>query len=175
MTTGRNSRWQALLPWALPILLLVIWEVSVASGLLSTRILPSLTAVLLAAWRLARSGELFSDIAISFGRAAGGFLIGGSLGFVLGLLNGISTLASKTLDSSLQMIRNIPHLALIPLVILWFGIDEEAKLFLVALGVFFPIYLNTYHGVRTVDAGLVEMGRVYGLSGSALLREIILQ
>ena len=174
MTTTRDRRWQALLPWALPILLLAAWEISVASGLLSTRILPSLTAVVVAGFRLARSGELFSDIAISFARAAGGFLIGGSLGFILGLLNGISTLASRTLDSSLQMIRNIPHLALIPLVILWFGIDEEAKLFLVALGVFFPIYLNTYHGVRTVDAGLVEMGRVYGLSGLALFREIIL-
>jgi sulfonate transport system permease protein len=158
----------------LPILLLAAWEIAVASGLMSTRILPSLTAVVVAGFRLARSGELFSDIAISFVRAAGGFLIGGSLGFILGLLNGISPLASRTLDSSLQMIRNIPHLALIPLVILWFGIDEEAKLFLVALGVFFPIYLNTYHGVRTVDAGLVEMGRVYGLSGLALFREIIL-
>jgi sulfonate transport system permease protein len=72
------------------------------------------------------------------------------------------------------MIRNVPHLALIPLVILWFGIDEEAKLFLVALGVFFPLYLNTYHGVRTVDPGLIEMGRVYGLRGFRLYRDVIL-
>jgi sulfonate transport system permease protein len=72
------------------------------------------------------------------------------------------------------MLRNVPHLALIPLVILWFGIDEEAKLFLVALGVFFPIYLNTYHGVRTVDAGLAEMGRAYGLDGFEFFRQVIL-
>ena len=62
------------------------------------------------------------------------------------------------------MVRNIPHLALIPLVILWFGIGEEAKLFLVALGVFFPIYVNTLHGVRSVDPQLLEMGRAYGMS-----------
>jgi sulfonate transport system permease protein len=72
------------------------------------------------------------------------------------------------------MLRNVPHLAMIPLVILWFGIDEEAKLFLVAVGVFFPIYLNTYHGVRTVDAGLVEMARVYGVRGLRLFLTVIL-
>jgi sulfonate transport system permease protein len=72
------------------------------------------------------------------------------------------------------MVRNIPPLALIPLVILWFGIDESAKLFLVSLGVFFPVYINTFHGIRSVDRGLLEMGRTYGLSGWSLYREIIL-
>lgn len=72
------------------------------------------------------------------------------------------------------MIRNIPHLSLIPLVIVWFGIGEEAKLFLVSLGVFFPIYLNTFHGIRSVDHSLIEMGRVYGLSRFALYTNIIL-
>src|SRR6202021_1526574 len=72
------------------------------------------------------------------------------------------------------MVRNIPHLALIPLVILWFGIDEEAKIFLVALGVFFPIYVNTQHGVRSVEPHLLEMGRAYGMSSSALFLRIVL-
>jgi sulfonate transport system permease protein len=71
------------------------------------------------------------------------------------------------------MVRNIPHLALIPLVILWFGIDESAKLFLVALGVFFPIYLNTLHGIRTVDPQLIEMGRIYGMTDGELFRRVI--
>jgi sulfonate transport system permease protein len=164
----------ALLPWVLPVLLLVGWQAAVQSGLLSTRVLPALTDVAAAAAKLIRSGELFEHMGVSFARAAAGFVIGGSLGFGLGLLNGISPTAARLLDSSLQMIRNVPHLALIPLVILWFGIDEEAKLFLVALGVFFPIYLNTYHGVRTVDANLVEMARVYGLRDIALFREVIL-
>ena len=74
----------------------------------------------------------------------------------------------------MQMLRNMPHLAIIPLVILWFGIDEEAKMFLVAIGVLFPIYLNTYHGIRTVDRGLIEMARVYGLSPLALFWRVIL-
>ena len=94
--------------------------------------------------------------------------------FALGFLNGLGPLASQLSDTTLQMIRNVPHLALIPLVILWFGIDESAKLFLVALGVFFPIYQNTYHGVRTIDAGLAEMGRAYGLGGWEFFRQVIL-
>jgi sulfonate transport system permease protein len=71
------------------------------------------------------------------------------------------------------MIRNIPHLALIPIVILWFGIEEEAKLFLVALGTFFPIYLNTFHGIRSVDTSLIEMGKIYSLRGFRLFWHII--
>ena len=82
--------------------------------------------------------------------------------------------SNRILDSSLQMIRNIPHLALIPLVIRWFGIGEQGKLFLIILGVFFPIYLNTMHGVRSTDPRLLEMGKVYGLSPWRLLTRIIL-
>ena len=82
--------------------------------------------------------------------------------------------AERLLDSTLQMLRNVPHLAVIPLVILWFGIDEAAKVFLVSVGVFFPIYLNTFHGVRTVDPGLIEMARVYGLSRWELYWRVIL-
>lgn len=172
--TGRAVRWQGVLPWLLPIALLVVWQAAVKTEILSTKILPAPTDVFIAAIDLALSGQLFEHIAVSAARALTGFLIGGLLGFALGLLNGVSRTASRTLDSSLQMIRNVPHLALIPLVILWFGIDEEAKLFLVALGVFFPIYLNTYHGVRTVDGGLIEMGRVYNLRGFKLFRDVIL-
>jgi sulfonate transport system permease protein len=92
----------------------------------------------------------------------------------LGLLTGTFRTAETLLDTTLQMVRNVPPLALIPLVILWFGIDESAKLFLVAIGVFFPIYLNTYHGIKSVDADLVEMARSYGLTGWPLYREVIL-
>jgi sulfonate transport system permease protein len=164
----------AILPWLLPLAALLAWEAAADGGLLASRVLPAPSAVLAAAWRLAASGELFTHMAVSTARAAAGFAIGAAIGFALGLLNGVSRFSSRLLDGALQMIRNVPHLALLPLVILWFGIDETAKLFLVALGVFFPIYLNTAHGVRTVDAGLQEMGRVYGLRGFAFFREIIL-
>ncbi len=165
---------ERLAPWALPLVLLAVWQAAVEFGWLSSRILPAPSAVLEAGWALLRSGEIWQHLAISGWRAAIGFLIGGTIGLVLGFVTGLSKWGERFLDSSVQMIRNVPHLALIPLVILWFGIDESAKIFLVALGTLFPIYLNTYHGIRGIDPGLLEMARSYGLSGFALFRQVIL-
>lgn len=174
MHATRQQLLQRLAPWLLPILLLAAWQLAVTSGLLSSRILPAPSAVVLAGWNLISSGEIWEHLAISTWRALVGLAIGGGLGLLLGFISGLSRWGERLLDSSVQMIRNVPHLALIPLVILWFGIDESAKIFLVALGTLFPIYLNTYHGIRNVDAGLVEMARSYGLSGFALFRQVIL-
>ncbi|UGQ49017.1 aliphatic sulfonate ABC transporter permease SsuC [Massilia endophytica] len=165
---------RTLAPWLLPIALLLGWELAARIGWLSSRILPEPFAVAQAFLTLAGSGELWAHLKTSLWRAISGFAIGGGAGLVLGLLTGSFRSAETLLDTTLQMIRNIPALALIPLVILWFGIDETAKLFLLAVGVFFPVYLNTFHGIRTVDAGLVEMARSYGLKGWALYREVIL-
>ena len=161
-------------PWALPVLIVLAWELASRAGWLSPRVLPEAWAVVKAFWQLAASGEMAAHVAISTQRAALGFAIGGGLGLLLGLVTGSFRGAETLLDTTLQMVRNIPALALIPLVILWFGIDEWAKLFLVALGVFFPVYLNTFHGIRAVDKGLIEMARSYGLSGWALYRQVIL-
>ncbi len=158
----------------MPALILLLWELASRSGWLSSRVLPEPLAVVAAFRTLALSGELWQHTAVSAWRALAGLAIGGGLGLLLGLLNGTFRSAETLLDSSLQMVRNIPALALIPLVILWFGIDEAAKLFLVAVGVFFPIYLNTFHGIRSVDKGLIEMARSYGLSGWALYWQVIL-
>jgi sulfonate transport system permease protein len=160
--------------WIVPIAFLLVWQALGDWGVLSTRILPTPLAVAEAFVELARNGLLVEYIASSTTRALLGFAVGGGIGFFLGLLNGMFPLAEKLIDTSVQMVRNIPHLALIPLVILWFGIGEEAKLFLVALGVAFPIYLNTFHGIRSVDPGLIEMGRVYGLSWRALYLKVVL-
>ncbi|MBD2726292.1 aliphatic sulfonate ABC transporter permease SsuC [Nostoc sp. FACHB-892] len=165
---------QILIPWVVPITIIIVWQILSAIGFIPTRILPAPLSVVIAAINLTKSGELFRHISISATRAITGFLVGGGIGFALGLLNGISTLAEKLLDTSIQMLRNIPNLALIPLVILWFGIGDEARLFLVALGVMFPIYLNTFHGIRSVDPGLIEMGKVYGLNYWGLFWRIIL-
>jgi sulfonate transport system permease protein len=100
--------------------------------------------------------------------------LGGSVGLGLGLLNGYWRLAERLTDTSLQMLRNIPHLALMPLTILWFGLGEESKVFLVALGVLFPMYVNTFHGVRAVDSGLIEMAKLYGLTSFGVFRHVIL-
>lgn len=174
VSRGTKQLGQRLLPWVFPILLMVFWQIASVSGLLESRILPAPTAVVAAFWELLSSGELWKHVKVSAGRAIVGLLIGGGLGLFLGLLNGSSKIASTLLDTTLQMIRNIPALALIPLVILWFGIDESAKLFLVAIGVFFPIYINTYHGIRSVDPQLIEMGQSYGLTRWQLYKDIIL-
>lgn len=163
-----------LLPWLVPLALLALWQGASASGWLSSRVLPAPLDVLQATWTLAVSGELWEHVRISAVRALTGLAIGGGLGLVLGLLTGSVRQAETLLDTSVQMLRNIPALALIPLVILWFGIDEAAKLFLIAVSVFFPIYLNTFHGIRSVDPGLIEMGRTYGLSRWQLYRQIVL-
>ncbi|MHC5932835.1 aliphatic sulfonate ABC transporter permease SsuC [Nostoc sp.] len=168
-----NPQIQKIVPWIVPVSVLILWELASRTGLLSTRILPAPSGVIATAIKLGSTGELFQNIGISAGRAISGFIIGGSIGFGLGLLNGFSPVAEKLLDSSLQMLRTIPNLALIPLVILWFGIGDQARLFLVSMGVFFPLYLNTFHGIRSVDPGLIEMGKVYGLKTPQLLWQII--
>ena len=160
--------------WALPAGIIAVWEVLSLAGFIPARVLPAPTDVLTAGWKLTLNGELPRNVWVSFWRAIVGLAIGGGIGFALGLANGLSRRSDKIFDSTLQMIRNVPHLALIPLVILWFGIDEEAKIFLVALGVFFPIYVNTQHGIRTVDYQLVEMARTYGMSAPRLFWRVIL-
>jgi sulfonate transport system permease protein len=165
---------QRLLPWVVPVGLLALWQIASSLGWLSTRVLPAPSEVLKAAWTLSASGELWTHVKVSTGRALAGLAVGGGLGLALGLLTGSVRFFETLLDSTIQMVRNIPALALIPLVILWFGIDETAKLFLIAVSVFFPIYINTFHGIRNVDPGLIEMGRTYGLSRWQLYREVIL-
>ena len=174
MAIGTHPFLQRLAPWVLPVVLVVVWQAAVEAGWLSNRILPAPSAVLTAFWALTKSGELWQHLTISSWRALIGFSIGGSLGLALGFITGLSRWGERLLDSSVQMIRNIPHLALIPLVILWFGIDESAKIFLVALGTLFPIYLNTYHGIKNLDRGLLEMARSYGLSGFRLFSQVVL-
>ena len=159
--------------WFVPVVLLVGWDLGFRTGLFHTALFPSPERVISAAVRLWQNGELQRDLAISTWRALMGFAIGASVGFALGLLNGLLRLGEELLDTTVQMVRNIPHLALMPLAILWFGIDETTKVFLVALGVFFPIYLNTFHGIRSIDPDLIQMGRIYGLTRWQLFRHII--
>lgn len=130
------------LPWLVPLLLVGLWQLASSLGWLSARVLPSPLNVVLAFWNLAVTGELYKHVLVSTQRALLGLAIGGGLGLLLGLLNGSVKWCDALLDSSIQMVRNIPALAMIPLVILWFGIDEAAKLFLIAVAVFFPIYIK---------------------------------
>lgn len=160
--------------WAAPLVLLVAWELFARLGALSPQVLPAPTKVLATAWNLIQQGRLISDLGASLLRAVAGFAIGGSIGFALGTVVGFSRLAEALFDRSVQMVRAVPFLAALPLVIVWFGVDEGGKIFLVSLGVMFPIYINTVLGIRQVDPKLVELGRVTGLSTWTLVRRIIL-
>ncbi|WP_159915926.1 ABC transporter permease subunit [Pantoea sp. 18069] len=174
MTAWRRWLADGGIGWLLPVGLLLLWEAASVLELLPATILPAPSAVFAAGWRLLLKGELLAHIGVSGARALAGFIVGGLIGFALGLANGLSARSRNFTDTTLQMVRNVPHLALVPLVIIWFGIDEGAKLFLVALGVFFPIYVNTLLGILTVDTQLIEMGRAYGMSRRTLFLRVLL-
>jgi sulfonate transport system permease protein len=163
-----------LAPWIAPFVLLVVWEVSSRTGLLPKVLLPAPLDVAKAAVTAVAHGGLLIHLGVSTLRAAVGLAVGSTIGLALGLLTGLSRPLQLVLDTPMQMLRAVPALALVPLVILWFGLGETAKLFIVSVTVVFPVYLNTFHGVRSVDPQLVEMARTYRVSGWKLYREIIL-
>ncbi|MCA6097931.1 ABC transporter permease subunit [Bradyrhizobium australafricanum] len=163
-----------LLSWLAPVVLLIVWELLAQAGWLSPQVLPAPSKVVRTAFKLATSGSLLNDLGVSLLRATAGFAIGGSVGFALGILVGFSRIAEAAIDRSIQMIRAIPFLAALPLVIVWLGVGEAQKIFLVALGVAFPIYINTTLGIRQVDPKLLELGRVQGLGILELIRRVIL-
>ncbi|MEV4131634.1 ABC transporter permease [Dactylosporangium sp. NPDC049742] len=148
-----------------PLVLLAGWEGGVRGGLLDPDKLPAPSAVLETGWRLALEGTLGDYLLDSVQRAVLGLLIGGLLGLALGTLAGLVRLGDDLVDPTVQMARMLPHLGLVPLLIIWVGIGESLKVTLVALGAFFPIYLNTYSGIRNIDERLVEAARTCGLSG----------
>ena len=154
----------------IPAAFLLWWYITTQSD---QTFLPSPAEVWIVFVRFLRNGKLAANISISAARAFGGFLIGGGIGFALGLACGLSPTAEKLLNTPVQMVRNIPFLAMMPLILIWFGIGEAAKVTLVALGVFFPIYLDTYHGIRFVDQQLLEMGRAYGMGPWKLFWNIV--
>ncbi|KJK42109.1 ABC transporter permease [Lentzea aerocolonigenes] len=136
--------------------------------------LASPLTVLESAGELIADGQLGEAFAVSLGRVFFGFLIGGVIGVLLGLAAGLSRWGETLLDPPVQMLRTLPHLGLIPLFILWFGIGEEPKLALVAAGVAFPLYLNLHAGIRQTDPGLVEAARVLGYSSFERIVHVVL-
>jgi len=169
-----GERGMLLLSWLAPVVLVVVWEVLAQGGWLSPQVLPAPSKIIRTAFKLAATGSLLNDLGVSLLRAIAGFAIGGAVGFGLGTLVGFSRLAEAAIDRSVQMIRAVPFLAVLPLVIVWLGVGEAEKIFLVALGVTFPIYINTTLGIRQVDPKLIELGRVQGLRPFELIWRIIL-
>lgn len=161
-------------PWFAPAGVVLVWELLSRAGIIPERLMPAPFAVVLAGYEAAVHGELATHLGVSALRATAGLLVGSALGLVLGLLTGLSRPLQLILDGPLQMLRAVPALAVVPLVILWFGLGEVGKLFIVVITVVFPVYLNTFHGVRSVDPQLIEMASVYGVRGLRLYREVIL-
>jgi sulfonate transport system permease protein len=158
----------------IPVLILSAWEAACRSGLAPRNLLPAPSAVLWALYDLARRGELLDHIAITLFRVFFGFLLGTVAGTALGALTGYSAWWRRLLDPMLQALQNVPSIAWVPLFILWLGIFEASKVTLIAVGVFFPVYLNLMSGIQQVDRKLVEVGRIYGYSGFALVWRVLL-
>ena len=166
--------WQGkLITWCIPAVVLVLWVLWGLTPGSQTGLLPTPFQVWESFLRLLQNGTLVENLAISTLRAFKGLAWGGLIGFVLGVLNGIFPRADTLLNTPIQMIRNVPYLAMMPLILVWFGIGEETKTILIAIGTFFPIYLNTYHGIRYIDAKLIEMAGVYGIKGADLYLHVI--
>jgi sulfonate transport system permease protein len=157
-----------------PLLLLVLWWTASATGVLTPDVLASPAGVVRAVGELWGNGQLGDALTTSLTRSGIGLLIGLTAGLTLGVLTGFTRLGDELLDSSLQTLRTIPFLALVPLFMVWFGINEIAKILLIAVATTFPMYVSTAGGVRNTDQKLVEAMRSFGMSRLAVVREVVL-
>jgi sulfonate transport system permease protein len=170
---ARSQRKWALLRWASPVALVLLWQLGSAVGVIPQDVLPAPSLIAEAGLELVGNGQLADALRVSGIRVAEGLLLGCVVGVALGTAVGLSRWVEATLDPPMQMVRALPHLGLIPLFIVWFGIGELPKVLLVALGVSFPLYLNTYSAIRQVDPKLFETAQVLGFSFWQRFREII--
>ncbi|WP_328890315.1 ABC transporter permease [Streptomyces sp. NBC_00316] len=157
-----------------PVLLLVLWQVLSATGVLHPDVLAAPGTIARAGRDLISDGTLPSAMAISLQRVAVGLVLGGVVGITLALVSGLSRLGEDLVDATVQMLRTVPWVGLIPLFIIWLGIGEAPKVALIALGVAFHLYLNVYAGIRGVDDQLIEAGQSLGLGRWGLIRHVVL-
>src|SRR5262249_14016382 len=158
----------------LPLVLALLWEAAVRQGLSNGRLVPPPSVIFQTFVDLARTGELQRHVLVTSGRVAAGFGIGVLAGTLAGAIAGYSALTRRLLDPTLQALRAIPSIAWVPLFVLWFGIFESSKITLIAVGVFFPVYLGVMGAILSVDRKLVEVGRVFRLSDAAMVWRILL-
>jgi sulfonate transport system permease protein len=173
-----TNRWARLtrpaLGLVLPVLLAAVWEITVRMGWASGRLAPPPSVIFATFVDLWQSGDLQRNTLVTLGRVAAGFGIGVIIATVLGAAAGYSPLVRRLLDPSLQALRAIPSIAWVPLFILWLGIFEASKITLIAVGVFFPVYLGLMGAIQSVDRKLVEVGRAFRLSDVDMVRRILL-
>jgi sulfonate transport system permease protein len=173
--SGRLRRWaRPALGLLLPVGLALGWEVIVWLGWSNGRLVPPPSKLFATIAELARSGELTRHVVATLTRVAAGFGFGVIVGTVLGAVSGYWALARRLLDPTVQALRAVPSIAWIPLFILWLGIFETSKVALIAVGVFFPVYLGVMGAILSVDRKIVEVGRTFRLSGPEMIRRIML-
>jgi sulfonate transport system permease protein len=163
-----------LLGMIVPVMAVLLWELLSREGVFPPNALPAPSVVGKTIFDLGRSGELWQHTGITLWRITVGFLLGAAAGTLLGGLTGYVALARKLLDPMLQALRNIPSMAWVPLFLLWMGIQETSKVSLIALGAFFPVYLNLSSGMSHVDQKLIEVGKIYRLNSFQMIRRVIL-
>ncbi|MBK3589675.1 ABC transporter permease, partial [Streptomyces sp. MBT57] len=157
-----------------PLMLLALWQVFSATGVLHPDVLASPGTIARAGADLIADGTLPAAMGVSLQRVAVGLVLGGVVGTALALVSGLSRLGEDLVDATVQMLRTVPWVGLIPLFIIWLGIGEAPKVALIALGVAFHLYLNVYAGIRGVDAQLIEAGESLGLNRWGLVRHVVL-
>jgi sulfonate transport system permease protein len=167
-------RWRGWLGFVLPVAFAGLWELAVSQGWIGGRLTPPPSRIAATLWQLAQSGELASHAAATLTRVASGFAIGAVVGTALGALSGANETARRMLDPTLQALRAIPSIAWVPLFILWLGIFEASKVALIAVGVFFPVYLGVAAALGAVDRKIIEVGRVFRLSRLQMIRRVTL-
>lgn len=169
-----KTQWKRLLLGGLlPILLIVVWEFASQVGWVESYQLPAPSFIMAKLVELMISGEVFGHIFITVYRVFAGFALGSLVAMIIGLIVGFSKNAEYLLDPIIQAFRSIPSLAWVPLFILWMGIGESSKVTMIAVGVFFPVYLNLVSGIISVDRKLIEVGKMYQLSLYQQIRQII--
>ncbi|MDV3124993.1 ABC transporter permease [Mycobacterium sp. 21AC1] len=156
-----------------PVLLLAVWQITASLGVISPSVLPGPLTILESYQELWTTGDLQAALPISLQRAGLGLLMGGLAGLLLGVAAGLWAVAERVYDAPLQMLRTVPFIAMVPLFVVWFGIGEESKVALIVGASIFPVYLNTYHGIRAIDRRLLEVGRTFGLTRREAIRLIV--
>ncbi|MDQ1103013.1 ABC transporter permease [Nocardioides zeae] len=157
-----------------PLLLLALWTTGSATGIVDQRVLTAPWTVVETARGLLESGRLTESLQVSLTRAGLGLAIGVVVGAVLAVVAGLSRLGESVVDGPVQVKRSIPNLALIPLLILWFGIGEEMKVITIALGVLVPVYIHTHNGLRGIDQRYAELAETLDLTRATFLRRVVL-
>ena len=154
--------------------IVVVWELIAKTGIISELFLPAPSSILREGWGMLLSGEILSNFTASFYRIAAGYIIGCILGITIGLLTGMSKLADIMGTPVIYALYPIPKIALLPLIILWLGIGEVSKITVISLGVFFPVVINTYSGVKNIDPLYIKVAVSFHAKGMNLIRKVII-